>query len=247
MRLSSTQSHPERDGILIYAKLLIPGRGPPIPYAVIGISTAEKKITHVGKQDDLPERFHDAPSIHVGYLLPGLWDCHTHFAGVTKVDFPSMIQTHPATCGAAIARGFHDTLMAGFTSVRNVGSFAIEAHVAVQAGLLLGPNVYGAGCCIGITGGSSDATGIPLDWVYASQGVHHAKMWLGTSSLAIADGVDECRRAVRQQIRRGAACIKAITTGGVISTTDDPQYRQYSDAELDAIMDEAKLQGKTRR
>ncbi|KAI0139741.1 hypothetical protein BJ166DRAFT_120073 [Pestalotiopsis sp. NC0098] len=222
MQRSNTRATSEATRLSFHTKLLIPGRDQFILHAVVGISTAEKKITHIGKQDDLPECFHGAPSIHVGYLLPGLWDCHTRFAGVTKVDFPSMIQTHPGTCGAAIARGFHDTLMADFTSVRDVGSFAIEAHVAVQAGLILGPNVYGAGGCIGITGGSSDATGFPLDWIYASLGVQRSKMWPGTSSLVIADGVDECRRAVRQQVRRGAACIKAITTGGVMLTTDDP-------------------------
>ncbi|ETS76433.1 hypothetical protein PFICI_11820 [Pestalotiopsis fici W106-1] len=230
------------DETVILARLLIPGRGDPLPNAAVVVSTATGKITFVGPQRDLPQRLCSAPQIRVVCLLPGLWDCHTHFVGITKVDFPAMIQTHPAICGAAIARGFYDTLMAGITSVRDVGSFAIEAHVAVKAGLLLGPSVFGAGGCIGITGGSSDATTLPLDFVYATQGVHHTKPWPGTSSLVLADGPDECRRAVRQQIRRGALCIKVITTGGVMSTTDNPQYRQYSDAELEAIMDEAKLQ-----
>ncbi|KAF3015016.1 hypothetical protein E8E14_008818 [Neopestalotiopsis sp. 37M] len=230
------------DETVVLARLLIPGRGDPIQNAAVAVSTTSGKITFVGPQCNLPQRLCSAPQIRVACLLPGLWDCHTHFAGITKVDFPDMIQTHPAICGAAIARGFYDTLMAGVTSVRDVGSFAIEAHVAVKAGLLLGPSVFGAGGCKGITGGSSDATTLPLDFVYATQGVHHTKPWPGTSCLVLADGPDECRRAVRQQIRRGALCIKVITTGGVMSTTDNPEYRQYSDAELDAIMDEAKLQ-----
>jgi imidazolonepropionase-like amidohydrolase len=228
----------------VFAKLLIPGRGEPISKAAVGIDTVLGVIVFVGTQDNLPAELASVPRINVDYLLPGLWDCHTHFTGTMKVEFLDFVATHPAVCGAAIARGFYDTLMAGFTSVRDVGSYAIEAHGAVKAGLIMGPNVYGAGGCIGITGGSSDATTLPLDWVYSSQGVHYSNQWPGTSCLVLADGVDECRRAVRQQIRRGASCIKVVATGGIMSRTDNPRYRQYSDAELHALVDEATLQGR---
>ncbi|KAM0550277.1 hypothetical protein ACHAPJ_008947 [Fusarium lateritium] len=233
------------DQAVIFAKLLIPGRGNPVRDAAVGISTKDGSITYAGPQSKLPKELQSIAPTHVPYLLPGLWDCHTHFAGTLQADFGAFVQTHPAACGAAIARGFHDTIMAGFTSVRDVGSFALEAYDAVKAGLILGPTVYGAGAAIGITGGSCDSAAIPVDMMYGRQGVQlQNQQWPGTSTLVLADGIEECRRAVRLQIRRGAKCIKVVSTGGVMSTSDDPEYRQFSDAELETIITEAKSQGR---
>ncbi|KAH8889043.1 amidohydrolase 1, partial [Thozetella sp. PMI_491] len=223
---------------------VIPGRGQPIPNAIIAVSPSSGKITHVGSQANFPNPPPKSKQVHVHCLLPGLWDVHAHFTGITQIDFPEMITTHPATCGAAIARSFHDTLMAGITSVRDVGSFAVEAHVAVEKGYILGPTVYGSGAAIGITGGSCDAVMFPADFMYARFGVDHSNYWAGCGMMVVADGVDECRRAVRQQIRRGAKCIKIVASGGVLSRTDDPQYRQYSDEELRVLVEESSLQGR---
>ncbi|KAM0202619.1 hypothetical protein ACHAQI_010790 [Fusarium lateritium] len=238
------ESHDDAEDIVIFAKLLIPGRGDPIPDAAVGISPQSGSISYVGPQSKLPSKLQSRRPVHVNYMLPGLWDCHTHFAGTLEAEFGQMALTHPAACGAAIVRGFHDILMAGFTSVRDVGSYAIEAYSAVKAGLVLGPNVFGSGAAIGITGGSCDGIALPADVMYSRQGIQHQTPWPGTSTLLLADGEDECRRAVRLQIRRGAKCIQVVTTGGVLSTADDPQYRQYSDKELGAIIDEASLQGR---
>lgn len=229
----------------IFAHCLIPGRGEPILNVVVGISLDTGSITFVGPQSELPRSLASLPRVSVQYLLPGLWDCHTHFIGTANVDFPDMVLTHPATLGAAVTRGLHQTLMAGFTSVRDVGSYATEAAPLIESGIILGPNIFGAGAAIGITGGSCDACTLPPDYVYSRQGTSGSNPWPGVSGLVIADGVDECRKAVRQQIRRGARCIKVVATGGVLSTQDDPQYRQYSDAELAALVDEANLQGRS--
>ncbi|KAI8712158.1 Amidohydro-rel domain-containing protein [Fusarium sp. LHS14.1] len=238
-------SDPGSDSQLcIFAELLIPGRGEPIPNAAVGISVEDGIITYIGPQAQMHQALWTAPRTCVRYLLPGLWDCHTHFAGTLVVDFPNFIQTHPATLGAAVVRGFHDTLMAGFTSVRDMGSYATEVAPLVDAGVILGPNVFGAGAAIGITGGSCDACTLPGDFVMSRQGTSPNNQWPGVSTLVNADGIDECRRAVRQQIRRGAKCIKIVATGGILSTTDDPQYRQYSDKELHALVGEAHLQGR---
>ncbi|KAL4789267.1 hypothetical protein BDV19DRAFT_395202 [Aspergillus venezuelensis] len=233
--------------VCIFASTLIPGRGDPIRNAAIGISTTTGSITFVGPQSHLPPSLASAPCVSVRYLLPGLWDCHTHFTGVLNVDFPEMIQTHPAACGAAITRGLHDTLMAGITSVRDVGSYATEVAPLIEKGIILGPSIFGAGGAIGITGGSCDACTLPADFVYSRQGTStsSANSWSGVSCLVLADGVEQCRVAVRQQIRRGARCIKIVATGGVLSTTDDPQYRQYSDTELSSMIEEATLQGRS--
>ncbi|CAG9990021.1 unnamed protein product [Clonostachys byssicola] len=231
--------------ICIFAHCLIPGRGAPICNAAVGISLETGTITFVGPQAQLPQALASAPRVSVRYLMPGLWDCHTHFTGVLNVDFPDFIQTHPAAMGAAITRGLHQTLMAGITSVRDVGSYATEVAPLVEKGIILGPSIFGAGGAIGITGGSCDACTLPSDFVYSRQGTSGNTAWSGVSCLVLADGVDECRRAVRQQIRRGARCIKIVATGGVLSTQDNPEYRQYSDAELGAMIEEASLQNRS--
>ncbi|UPK93772.1 hypothetical protein LCI18_004707 [Fusarium solani-melongenae] len=245
MSINETSVDKKQSLICIFADLLIPGRGDPIPKAAVGISLDDKIITFVGHQSSIPPELINAPRTHVGYLLPGLWDVHAHFTGNLIVEFESFIHDHPVVCGAAIARGFHETLMAGFTSVREVGGYGIEIAALVKEKVLVGPNVFGAGAAIGITGGSCDACMLPANEVYPVQGVAKDSMWPGTSALVIADGIEECRRAVRLQIRRGASCIKIVATGGGMSPTDDPHYRQFSDAELAVMIEEATLQGRS--
>ncbi|RMZ77586.1 hypothetical protein DV737_g4280, partial [Chaetothyriales sp. CBS 132003] len=232
--------------ICIFAQVLIPGRGDILRFAAVGVSVKTGSLTYVGPQSQLPSSLASVERLNVNYLMPGLWDCHTHFTGVINVDFPDLIQTHPATMGAAITRSLHSTLMAGITSVRDVGSFATEVAPLVERGLLLGPSVFGAGAAIGITGGSCDACTLPAEYVYSREGASDSSTnaWAGVSCLALADGVDKCRLAVRQQIRRGARCIKVVATGGVLSTQDNPEYRQYSDEELAALVGEARLQNR---
>lgn len=223
----------------IFARLLIPGRGNPIPDAAVIVR--ETSILFAGPASELPPLGPLVQRLKVQYLLPGLWDCHAHFSGTLHVDFPDMVQTNPVVCGASIVRSFYDILMAGFTSVREVGGFGLEASKAVNAGLILGPNVYGAGAAIGITGGSCDAVTLPADYVYSRQSSDHNNAWTGCCMLALADGVEEIRRTVRQQIRRGAQCIKVVASGGVLSTNDDLHARQYSDEELRVLVEEARL------
>lgn len=229
---------------LILADLMIPGRGEPVPDVAIGLSLDEGVITFVGPQSSLPLSMANSglPRTHVRYILPGLWDCHTHYTGALHGDFQETSMTHPAACGAAIARGFHDTLMSGFTSVRDMGGYATEVAPMVEAGIILGPSVFGAGGAIGITGGNCDAHMLPADIVYSRQGTDTTRPWPGVSSMVLADGVDQCRLAVRQQIRRGAKCIKVVATGGTLSLNDEPIDRSYSDAELAAFVEEAGLQ-----
>ncbi|CAI0649292.1 unnamed protein product [Colletotrichum noveboracense] len=229
-KLEPAQRSKEEDSGLscIFADQLIPGRSDPIYQAAVGISIKSGTITHVGKQADIDDELAAAPRTHVACLMPGLWDCHIHYCGVGKVDYPEIILQHPATSGAAVARGFYDTLMSGVTSVKELSGYGLEAYAAVKAGYILGPTVYGAGAALGVTGGGCDAVTLPLDTVWSRQ-----------------DGVEECRKAVRQQIRRGATVIKVLATGSVMSVNEDPSFRSYSDEELRVIVDEAAMQGRT--
>lgn len=90
---------------------------------------------------------------------------------------------------------------------------------------------------LSITGGHGDIHDCPLDAVLNYQ---HAG---GQSQLC--DGVDECVKAVRSMVRRGAKCIKVCSSGGVLSLNDDPEDRQFSDTELKAIVEEASRSGRT--
>ncbi|KAL4788874.1 hypothetical protein BDV19DRAFT_397785 [Aspergillus venezuelensis] len=227
----------------VHGRLVIPGRGQPIADAAVVIQS--DRFIYVGKQQEIPYTLRvGIRQMFVNVLMPGMWDCHTHFTGVSQVTFSGIIATHPAVCGANNARSFYDTLMAGFTSVRDCGSYALESAEAINEGLILGPNIYGAGAAIGQTGGNCDALDLPADWVYGRQGVSQTVPFPGVIPLAIADGANECRRAVRLQTRRGASCIKIIATGGVMSDGDNPKYRQFCDEELRALVEEASLSGR---
>ncbi|MCJ1311375.1 hypothetical protein MMC25_005046 [Agyrium rufum] len=224
--------------ICITADLLIPGRGEPTKNAATVLE--DNKIVFVGSQASLPEKYATVPRVHVPVLMPGLWDCHTHFMG-DSYDVSGWLSTPPATAGARIARSFHEVLMAGFTSVRDVGSHGIEAHKAVEEGIIYGPTLYGAGAAISQTAGHGDQFELPVGWVWDASGVHRGEngRFTGSSVLCIADGVDECRKAIRLQIRRGAKLIKILASGGVLSRDDDPMFQQFSDEELKVMVDEA--------
>lgn len=106
----------------------------------------------------------------------------------------------------------------------------------IRDGYLVGPNVYSSLAALSITGGHGDAHEMPL---CAVQQFGEAG---GASYLC--DGVDECIKAVRTMVRRGARCIKVCSSGGVLSLNDDPEDRQFSDDELKAIVDETERSGR---
>jgi imidazolonepropionase-like amidohydrolase len=120
--------------------------------------------------------------------------------------------------------------MAGFTTVRNVGAshFAdVALRTAIAEGRIPGPRIVCAAHAIGITGGHGDENGF------------RAGLLDGDYRTGIADGVEECRKAVRYQIKGGADVIKMIATGGVLSEGDAVGATQYTLEEMKAIVDEA--------
>ena len=126
------------------------------------------------------------------------------------------------------------TLMAGFTTVRNVGAGGfsdVSLMKAIDAGLIQGPRIIPAGHAIGITGGHCDATG----W---APGV----LELGPKD-GVADGVDQVVEAARYQIKHGAKVIKVCATAGVFSYDATLGAQQLSDAELRAVVEEANRHG----
>ncbi|KAG7038154.1 amidohydrolase [Colletotrichum scovillei] len=236
---------------IITTSLLIPGDGEPIKDAALVISS--KLIAWVGPQSAIPKEYTDSPhkSYSTPYLMPGLWDCHAHFggespdAGSSGDPYQVFITEHPAASGARLTRMCWLALQRGYTSLRDVAGMGCEISRAIEDGTIVGPNVYSSGACISQLAGHGDIFSLPAGDVLLNLGVSQVTAGhFGTASSMIVDGVDECRRAVRLQIRRGAKCIKVMASGGVMSRDDNPLYAQFSPAELETIVEEANRQNR---
>ena len=227
--MNSQPSAPEPDYIRIDAHLLIPGRGSPLKDATCIIQS--HSIAHIGPSSSLPEQYTSLPVIQVPTLLPGLWDCHTHFYGLRRISVDAIYSVPTALAGARTAHDLAATLNAGFTSVRELGGWAHQIAPAVSEGSIVGPNIYSAVSLISMTGGHADASSVPLPAL--QDAIEHGL------PLHLCDGMPDCVKAVREQIRRGASLIKVCASGGCTSQLDDPQLQQFSDAELRAMVEEA--------
>lgn len=161
-------------------------------------------------------------------VLPGLIDCHVHLTlspSSFGYELLGISEARQTLTGAANAR---KTLLAGFTTVRNVGAWGftdVALRDAVNAGDVPGPRMLVSGMPLSITGGHFDNNLLP--WEY------HA------SFASVADGVEAVRQKVREQIKYGADLIKFMASGGVLSKGDDPQASQYSREEMQMIVSEA--------
>jgi imidazolonepropionase-like amidohydrolase len=178
-----------------------------------------------------------ARSIDLGdlTLLPGLIDAHTHLTVDIEGDWVSRsVRELPADAALRGVRNAGRTLAAGFTTVRDLGAtgFAdVSLMKAIDAGFVSGPRIIPSAHAIGITGGHCDDTG----W---APGINE----LGPER-GIADGVDEVIKAVRYQTKHGAKVIKVCATAGVLSFDATVGAQQLSDAELQAIVQEAARHG----
>ena len=165
-------------------------------------------------------------------VLPGLIDAHTHLTFNPRFGYDTLAISVPreALIGAKNARV---TLLAGFTSVRNVGANAfsdVALRDAINAGDVTGPRIDASGPALGITGGHCDNNLLPYEY--------HA------AEIGVADGVENVQHKVREVIKYGADVIKICATGGVLSLGDDPQHSQYTQAELAAIVADAHRLGR---
>jgi imidazolonepropionase-like amidohydrolase len=166
-------------------------------------------------------------------VLPGLIDVHTHLTMNPDFDpYHEVISTDAkeAINGVVNAR---TTLMAGFTSVRNVGAWGfvdVDLRDAVNSGQVPGPHMQVSGPLLGITGGHCDDNLLPAKYHATGDGV--------------ADGIAAVQHKVRENIKYGADLIKICATGGVLSKGDDPQASQYTLEEMKAIVADAHRLGR---
>lgn len=211
----------------VEADLLIPGRGEPIRDGAVIVDGA--LIAYAGPRAGAPRS--DGPTWRVPVVLPGLWDCHVHLMGLKTFDLERIVREPPPLTAARATKDAEALLQAGFTSVREVGGHGVHLAHAVREGTVAGPNIYGAGAILSQTGGHADLHSMPLATVHDL--AEHGGM------LQLCDGVAECIKAVRLQLRKGARVIKICASGGVLSEVDDPIHQQFSDDELRAIVEEA--------
>ena len=176
-------------------------------------------------------------------LIPGLMDMEVDLVlGGQGAGLNDPVTTDPVKMTLRAAANAKRTLLAGFTTVRNLGLFVktggylldVALSEAIEKGWVEGCRVVPAGHAIVPTGGHLDPS--------AQSSLAPHMMPLSVEE-GIADGVDEVRKAVRYQIRHGAKVIKCCASGGVMSDTGPSGAQQYSNEELAAIADEAHRRG----
>ena len=169
--------------------------------------------------------------------LPGLTDMHTHLtAEFGPKTYLERFQLNPADYAFRSAVYAERTLMAGFTTVRDLGdsyNVSIALKQAIAQGVVTGPRIFTAGQSLATTGGHADPTnGMRADL----QGDAGPKQ-------GVINGPADARKAVRQRYKDGADLIKITATGGVLSVASSGQNAQFSDEELAAIIETAKDYG----
>ncbi|HKS22424.1 MAG TPA: amidohydrolase family protein [Thermoanaerobaculia bacterium] len=169
-------------------------------------------------------------------LLPGFIDAHVHLTGESSdnfyLDFFQGVMRQPAEQAFYAGMYAKKTLDAGFTTVRNVGAsdyVDVGLRNAINAGLTPGPRILTAVHAIGATGGHGDGDPIPPARGVPQQGPIDG----------VCNGADECRAAVRYQIKYGADVIKFMPSGGVLSLSDPVDAPELSQDEMNAIVEEA--------
>jgi imidazolonepropionase-like amidohydrolase len=174
------------------------------------------------------------------WVLPGLIDCHTHLeARADQYDPIFDVRGTPFQGGFNGVVNANKTLQAGFTSVRDVGSqpfFAVDLRKAIDSGYIPGPRVVASGPPITITGGHGDMNGFapPVENM----------MYPAERDYSIADGPEQVRHVVREQIKYGVDVIKILATGGVLSAGDKPGAEQLTYEEMKMAVDEAHRTGR---
>lgn len=168
-------------------------------------------------------------------LMPGLIEGHIHASLFTN-DLGELHRKFLPSMGCFMAaKILEDTLFQGFTTARDAGGADAGFREAQKQGLITAPRMQVCGRVLSMTGGHADVR-LPTELVPSIDGG-----MLGV----IADGVDEVRKAAREQLRRGADYIKVMAGGGCASPSDEPDTIQYSPEELSAIVYEANAAGKT--
>lgn len=176
----------------------------------------------------------DAIVIDVGgrTLMPGLIDAHAHITGLSLS--PKNLAYPPADVAFAAATYLRNSLMAGFTTIREAGGADYAIAHLLKTGAIVGPRLFYSGKALTQTGGGADFR-TPIE---TTDPCGHASPFSVMS--VIVDGVDKVREAAREELRKGASQLKVFVSGGVVFPAEGhPTRYEFSEAELAAAVEEA--------
>lgn len=219
--------------VLVRAAQIIDGRGgPPIRNGAVLIRG--DKIERVGPAEGLAAD--QVIDLGTATVLPGLIDLHTHLTDEVGTNWESaLLTTTPGRAAIYGAVNARTTLMAGFTTCRDMGPtwpyVDIDLRYAIDKGAVPGPRLQVAGNYVSATGGAGDARQFSI---YVDVPIVRN----------LADGVDQVRQAVRTNLKNGADFVKILATGAVMSKGIPPGAQQYSDGELAVAVEEATRWGR---
>ena len=169
-------------------------------------------------------------------VLPGLMDMHVHIEGESNPKrYEEQFRLNEADVALRATQYAERTLMAGFTTVRDLGGSGVNVSLrnAINKGWVVGPRIFTAEKAIGTTGGHADPT----------NGVRKELMKDPGPKEGVINGVEDARKAVRPRYKNGADVIKITATGGVLSVAKDGQGPQFTQEEIEAIVAAAKDYG----
>lgn len=221
--------------IFIAGARLIDGRSPPRP-APQSVLVEDGRIRAVGPEGDLscPDGADiiDAKGLT---LMPGMIDCHDHM-GIIPAGMRERALIPPSLGVLKAAATLEDTLLSGFTGIRDAGGLDQGVKLAIEQGLIKGPRLQISVNILSQTGGQNSHI--------ESGGVDSHFPVLPGVVDAFCDGVEACRTKTREMIRAGADWIKLATTGGISTPVGGPLLRQFSSEEIAVIVDAAHAGGK---
>jgi imidazolonepropionase-like amidohydrolase len=217
---------------LIHAGRLIDGSGQ-APRERVTIVVDGGLIRSIDAGFTAPGAGDEAVDLSGATVLPGFMDMHVHLTSEhsrrSEIDSVKKGESDRAFDSVVYAER---TLLAGFTTVRNLGdqwNTSIALRRAIEAGKVRGPRIFTAGRSIGTRGGHADATNSFGPFLESDD----------PRLDTVCNGPDDCREAVRQRYKDGADAIKITATGGVLSIAKSGSAPQFTDAELDAVMSTA--------